>query len=86
MEAVITSVIGLAAGTLTTISFAPQAVKTWRTKSARDLSLIMFLAFCAGVFLWGVYEVLIRSWPVILANVATFALALSVLVMKIRFR
>jgi MtN3 and saliva related transmembrane protein len=44
--------VGLTAGILTTISFLPQAVKTWQTKSTKDISLTMFLCFCFGVVLW----------------------------------
>ena len=43
------TIIGLVAGSLTTISFLPQAIKTWRSKSAKDISLAMFLCFCLGV-------------------------------------
>jgi MtN3 and saliva related transmembrane protein len=76
--------IGTLAGTLTTAAFVPQAVKVWRTRSARDISFWMYLVFLTGVALWLLYGVLIESWPVILANVATFILALFILVIKLR--
>jgi MtN3 and saliva related transmembrane protein len=44
--------LGLIAGVLTTISFLPQVIKTWRSRSAKDLSLGMFGMFSAGIFLW----------------------------------
>ncbi len=37
--------LGMAAGTLTTIAFLPQVIKTWKTRSAKDLSPSMFLIF-----------------------------------------
>jgi MtN3 and saliva related transmembrane protein len=76
--------IGTLAGVLTTAAFVPQAVRVWRTRSARDISLWMYLVFLLGVVLWLIYGVLIGSVPVILANVATFALALFILIVKIR--
>ena len=72
--------LGLLAAALTTFSFLPQVIKTWRTKSAEDLSLGTFSMFCTGVFCWLVYGVLIEDVPVILANAVTLVLAGAVLV------
>lgn len=77
--------IGLLAGTLTTISFLPQAIKTWRSKSAKDLSLSMFLTFCLGVFLWFIYGIFISDLPVILTNFLTLILAGSILFFKVKY-
>jgi len=44
--------IGLAAAFCTTVAFLPQVVKTWRTRSTKDISLVMFLVFTTGIFLW----------------------------------
>lgn len=79
-------ILGLVAGFLTTIAFVPQVVKTWRTKSARDLSLVMFSLFCAGVFLWMIYGFMINELPVILWNIITLMLALIILFFKLRFK
>jgi len=76
--------VGALAGTLTTIAFIPQVVKTWRSGSAQDISLFMFLLFSTGVGLWLVYGIAIHSVPVIVANAITFMLALSILGLKIR--
>jgi MtN3 and saliva related transmembrane protein len=78
--------IGLLAGTLTTVSFVPQVLKTWKTRSAKDISLEMFLTFCAGVLLWIVYGIYTRQLPVIVPNVATFILASTILVFKVKYR
>lgn len=78
--------LGLVAGTLTTIAFVPQVVKTWRTRSTRDISLGMFATFGAGVALWLLYGIAIGSWPVMLANAVTFVLALLILFLKLRHR
>ena len=79
------TLLGLLAGTLTTISFVPQLLKTWRTKSAKDMSLPMLISFCAGVFLWLVYGILLPSTPVIVANFITLILALMILGLKLRY-
>ena len=78
------TVVGLAAGTLTTLAFAPQAIKSWRTKTTRDVSLGMFTTMCLGVALWVAYGVLLRDVPLMLANSVTLVLALSILVLKLK--
>jgi len=79
------TILGLAAGTLTTIAFLPQVIRTWRLKSARDLSLGMVLIFSAGVLLWLVYGLLTQDLPVILANLVTLVLNLTILIFKLKF-
>lgn len=76
--------LGLLAGTLTTIAFVPQVLKTWRTRSTHDISLQMFAIFVTGVSIWIVYGLIIGDLPVILTNVATLLLAGIILVFKIR--
>lgn len=78
--------IGLAAGFCTTVAFLPQVIKTWKSKSAKDLSLGMYSIFCTGVFLWLIYGVLISDLPIILANALTLLLALSILMFKLFFK
>ena len=77
-------VVGYSAGLLATIAFVPQVVKTFREKSARDISLGMYVLFCAGVSLWLLYGLLIGSWPVVVSNFVTLALSGAVLAMKLR--
>ena len=79
------TLIGLLAGTLTTISFVPQVLKTWKSKSTKDISLGMFLSFCTGVFLWIVYGLSVNDVPVIATNVATFVLAFMILFLKFKY-
>jgi len=79
------TIIGLAAGTLTTIAFLPQVIKTWQSKSAKDISLGMFSTFCTGVFLWIVYGLSIGDLPILIANIVTFILAFTILVFKFKY-
>jgi MtN3 and saliva related transmembrane protein len=78
--------IGYLAATLTTLAFIPQALRTWRLRSAGGISVGMYVVFTIGIALWLLYGVLLGAWPIILANVITLALALSILVMAIRYR
>lgn len=80
------TLIGLAAGFLTTIAFIPQALKIWRTRSARDISLPTFSAFALGVALWLVFGVLKGEPPIILWNAVTLVVSAAIIVMKVKFR
>ena len=80
-----TIMMGYFAGFLTTISFLPQVVKTWKSRSASDLSLGMFSVFSVGVMFWLIYGFLIQEPPIILWNSVTLALVLAILVMKLKF-
>jgi MtN3 and saliva related transmembrane protein len=77
--------IGAAAGTLSTIAFLPQVWRIWRTRSARDLSLSMYLIFTSGVALWFVYGLVLGALPIIVCNGLTLLLAGTVLAMKLKF-
>lgn len=76
--------IGTLAGILTTIAFIPQVAKTWKTRSAGDISLLMFLLFSGGVLLWLIYGALLHAVPIIIANGITLSLSASILIMKVR--
>lgn len=80
-----TTVLGLLAGTLTTISFFPQLAKIRRTKSAEDISTGMFVMFCIGVALWLAYGLANRDVAVIAANSVTLVLALMILILKMKY-
>ncbi len=77
--------LGLVAGTLTTIAFVPQLIKVWTSKSAKDISYVMFILFVTGIVLWEIYGWGIHSLPVILFNVITFVLGIAILVLKFIF-
>lgn len=80
-----TTMLGYFAGFLTTISFLPQVVKTWKSQSASDLSLGMFSVFSAGVTCWLVYAFLIQNLPMIFWNSVTLVLVILILILKLRF-
>lgn len=75
--------VGTVAACCTTLSFVPQLLRVWQRKSARDISLWMFLLFNLGLACWLVYGIGIGSTPVIAANTITLVLALTILVLKL---
>ena len=80
-----TEILGLVAGSFTTLAFLPQVIKTWKSRSAKDISLGMFLLFSTGVALWLVYGLEIGALPIIIANSVTLILSLAILAMKFWF-
>ncbi|MEO1148142.1 MAG: SemiSWEET transporter, partial [Cyanobacteria bacterium J06638_22] len=77
------TLLGLLAGTLTTASFVPQVLKTWRSRSAQDISALWLVTFTTGISLWFIYGLIILSLPIILANGITLALTLLILLFKL---
>lgn len=75
--------IGLAAAFCTTVSYAPQVMKCWRTGKADDLSLRMFLLLAAGLALWVVYGVLRGDWVIVGANTISLAMLAVILYFRI---
>jgi MtN3 and saliva related transmembrane protein len=78
-------IIGYIAATLTTISFVPQVLKTWRLRSAADVSFWMYCIFTAGIVMWLIYGILAGAWPVAAANAVTLVLAGAILTMKLKW-
>lgn len=81
----ISELIGFLAAFLTTCSFVPQALHTFRTRDVSGISLGMYSVFTAGVALWLVYGLVLGAWPIVVANAITLALAGTILVMKMAY-
>lgn len=77
-------ILGFGAGTLTTLSFIPQVIKTWKTGSTKDFSLLWLITFIGGVGMWLVYGFYLGSIPIIAANSATLILVTLVLIIKLQ--
>ncbi|MBM3777503.1 MAG: hypothetical protein FJW23_04580 [Acidimicrobiia bacterium] len=84
-DTTLAEIFGYLAAFLTTTAFVPQVLRTWRTRSAGDLSLRMLVIFTSGIALWLVYGVLIRSAPVVAANVCTLVLNGVLIWLRLRY-
>ncbi|HJZ37638.1 MAG TPA: SemiSWEET transporter [Solirubrobacterales bacterium] len=76
------TILGLIAGTCTTLSFLPQVIRTLRTRHARDLSAAWLLIFGLGTALWLTYGLLKSDISIALANGVTFGLVMILIVAK----
>jgi MtN3 and saliva related transmembrane protein len=79
-------ILGLVAGTITSITFLPQVVKIWQTKSAKDLSIMMLLLLMLGVVLWLIYGLVVMSAAIIYTNSMVLAMSLIMLYFKLKFK
>ena len=80
------TLIGLTAAVLTTISFLPQVIKSWKFKKTEGISLVMYILFCSGILTWLIYGLLIKDLPLIIANFITLILSSSILFLKIKYK
>ena len=78
-------ILGLAAGTITSITFLPQVIQIWKTKSVKDLSLQMLLLLILGVGMWLTYGIIILNVAIIYTNSMVLTMSLIMLYFKWKF-
>ena len=78
--------LGLAAGTITSITFIPQVIRIWKTKSAKDISIPMLLLLLLGTGMWLAYGIILRNTAIIYTNSMVTAMGLLMLYFKFRFK
>ena len=76
--------IGYVAGVFITVSFLPQVIRSYRTRSVGDLSMAMILATLIGTVLWITYGFIMAAMPIIVMNCVFGVLVLALLYLKIR--
>lgn len=79
------TIIGLVAGTLTSVAAIPQVIKTLQSRHVRDISIWQPLLLAFGVALWMVYGILINDLPLIVANITPLICNAILTGMKIRY-
>ena len=79
-------IVGVIAAILTTSAFVPQVYKTWKSKSAKELSLTMYLVLFTGIVLWFIYGYVIESFAIKLANIITGLLVLMLIYFKLKYK
>lgn len=77
--------VASAAAALTMLSFVPQIIKIWRTRSAADVSLITILQLLSGVILWIAYGIHRRDIFIIIANTVSCLSLIVLLALYARF-
>ena len=67
------------------VSFVPQVIKSYRTKSVKDISSWMIITTLAGTIFWIIYGFLINSKPVFVMNIIFVVIVLFQLFLKINY-
>ncbi|MFZ4769966.1 MAG: SemiSWEET transporter [Ferruginibacter sp.] len=78
--------LGLAAGTISSITFLPQVIRIWKTKSAKDLSLNMLALLILGVSMWLTYGIMVKDVAIIYTNSMVLTMSFIMLYFKFRFK
>ena len=78
--------MGYAAGAITSLTFLPQVIKTWKEKSAKDISLLMFVIAAINEVMWIAYGALLNNWVIILTNVIVLVMSLTMIYLKFRYK
>ncbi|HPH33722.1 MAG TPA: SemiSWEET transporter [Chitinophagaceae bacterium] len=78
-------ILGYAAGAVTAFTFLPQVVKTWKEKSAKDISLYMFLIAFVNEVMWLVYGFMIDNMVVILTNAVMLVMSGIMIGLKLKY-
>ena len=79
------AIVGTLAASCSIVSFLPQAVKIWRERDASAVSLRMYVITVTAFMLWTAYGALLKSWPLVVANLASLAISMTILLLKLRW-
>lgn len=80
------NILGYVAGILVVISLLPQTIKSWKTKSTSDISLLRYIIYIIGLILWITYAIIINNGPVAIMNSVGLILAISILILKLKYK
>ena len=80
------NVVGYIASAVTVFTFLPQVVKTWKEKSAKNVSLMMFIIAISNEILWIVYGVMRDDMVIILTNIVMMCMASFMIYLKLRYK
>ncbi len=78
--------LGLTAGTITSITFLPQVIQIWKTKSAKDISMPMLCLLMIGVSMWLIYGIIAQDAAIIYTNSMVLTMSLIMVFFKFKFR
>ncbi|HNU88952.1 MAG TPA: SemiSWEET transporter [Ferruginibacter sp.] len=79
-------ILGLAAGTITSITFLPQVIRIWKTRSVKDISMLMMILLVLGTCCWLTYGLLMKDTAIIYTNIMVLAMSLIMFYFKIKYK
>ena len=82
----IINIVGAAGGIVSSVTFLPQVIKIWKTKSAKDLSMGTLLFLVLNVSLWLFYGILTNLYPIIITNGIVLSMVFIMIYFKLTFK
>jgi MtN3 and saliva related transmembrane protein len=79
---------GYSAGAITSLTFLPQVIKTRKVKSAKDISLLMFVIAAINEVMWIFYGAVLipANWVIIWTSVIVLSMALTMIYFKLKYK
>ena len=78
-------IIGFVAGALVAVSLLPQVIKSWKTKSAGDISVLWSIINLTGQVIWIVYGIVKSSPSLVIMSSIALVMMLSVFYLKLKY-
>lgn len=82
----IINIVGAAGGIVSSVTFLPQVIKIWKTKSAKDLSMGTLLFLVLNVSLWLLYGILTNLYPIMITNGIVLSMVFIMVYFKLTFK
>ena len=82
----IINLVGAAGGIVSSVTFLPQVIKIWKTKSAKDLSMGTLMFLVLNVSLWLLYGILTNLYPIIITNGIVLSMVFIMVYFKLTFK
>lgn len=79
-------ILGIMGAILSGITFFPQVYRTWKLKSAKELSLTMILIILLSNIVWLIYAFKKNDMAIIYANLFVGSCALTILYFKLKYK
>src|SRR3989344_5483054 len=81
----IQDIIGYIAGVFILLSIVPQIIKSYKTKSVKDISILMLISLIIGTLFWIAYGIMAQGMPVIVLNSIYLFVVSYQLFLKIKY-
>jgi MtN3 and saliva related transmembrane protein len=80
------TILGYAACAVTALTFLPQVIKTWQEKSAKNVSLLMFVIAFINEVMWIAYGALRHDMVIVVTNVIMITMCSIMISLKLKYK
>jgi MtN3 and saliva related transmembrane protein len=79
-------ILGFIGGGLVSISLLPQLIKSWKTKSTKDIAILWGIINLIGQSFWIAYGVIAESSSLVIMSSITFIMSASLVYLKMKYK